>query len=266
MSEKRLGNTVKAVRLARQMTMAELAAECGLTKGFISQLESGTSNPSLNTLRKIAEALKVTVTDLLDAAESDGLVENVATEVLRPTILHEAPGPPEAAGVAELSLGPNGIHSLVTLPQGSRLSHFATSSKIEKHGSAVGTILAGRISLRQEQTVLELSRGAVASWDAAAGYTIEASGPAGASLVLFIPRGCRLPTFEAGRAGARIVTTVRSESPVPARSAVSPSPRRGIPVSTISGGPDAHRSRTPEGPLRLVAMRAQRLAERKGQS
>ena len=52
-----LGERVKAARLWRGMTMAELATACGLTKGFISQVESGSSNPSLNTLRKIAAAL-----------------------------------------------------------------------------------------------------------------------------------------------------------------------------------------------------------------
>ncbi len=266
MSEMRLGERVKAARVAQQMTMAELAARCGLTKGFISQLESGASNPSLNTLRKIGNALKVPVTDLLDSREARGSAEIVPTRVVRPTILHEAHNLPGELGVSLLSSGPAGIHSLVTIPQGSRLLHIASDLESDTHGTALVTVLAGTISLTQEHQELGLPRGAVASWDACSSYKIEATGLTYASLVLFTPHGCTVPTYQENRKAIRASTPLHTVAPVAVRPAVMPNRRRGIPVSLQGKGSDTSRTRTTEGPLRLVAMRAQRLAERRGQS
>ena len=60
-----LGERVKATRQARHMTLAALAGTSGLTKGFISQLERGRSNPSLESLRRIAASLGVTAQALM---------------------------------------------------------------------------------------------------------------------------------------------------------------------------------------------------------
>ena len=266
MSDKRLGERVKAARLAQKLTMAELATKCGLSKGFISQLESGASDTSLNTLRKIGDALKVPIAELLGAPENRGSVEVVPPDVLRPTILLEAFGLPREPGISVLSSGPDGIHALVTMRQGSRLLHVGNVVESEAHSTAVVTVIAGRISLAQEQDLLELSRGAVASWDSAASYTIEATGLADASLVLFIPQGCMVPTYEENGEATRTSAPLHSVAPVPVRSAVMPNRRAGIPVNMQTTRSDTGRTRTAEGPLRLVAMRAQRLAERRGQS
>lgn len=266
MSDKRLGERVKAARLAQGMTMVELATICGLTKGFISQMESGTSNPSLNTLRKIGNALKVPVSDLLDKADVSSLVEQVPPETPRPTILHEASGLAGQPGIFTLSSGPDGVHSLATVPAGSRLTHVGTMGEDETHGTAIVTVLAGRISLVQDHEGLELSRGGVASWDAGAGYTIEATGIADASLILFTPQGCALPAYQTTRAASKPARALHPVSPIPVHSGVAPDRRRGIPVSIQGRLSDSGEMGKAEGPLRLVAMRAQRLAARRGQS
>ena len=49
------------------MTLPALAERAGLSKGLISKLENNEdSNPSLSTLYKIAEALEITVADILE--------------------------------------------------------------------------------------------------------------------------------------------------------------------------------------------------------
>ena len=265
MSEERLGERVKVARLARQMTMAELAAECGLTKGFISQLESGASNPSLNTLRSIGVALNVPVTELLSSG-ARGSGEMVPTEMLRPTILHEAHGLAREPGVSVISSGPDGNHSLVVVPHGSRLVHTVNVEETETHGTVIGTVLIGSVSLRQRDQELELARGAVASWDTAAGYTIEATGPSDATLVLYTPYGCPLPTYQDNGRSTRTEKPVDSVSPVPARLNAVYDRARAIPVHLQIKGSNTGHTRTADGSLRLVAMRAQRLAERRGQS
>jgi len=63
-----VGGRIRALRLEREMTLPSLADESGLSKGLLSKLEnSDESNPSLDTLYKIAKALKVTLSDLLES-------------------------------------------------------------------------------------------------------------------------------------------------------------------------------------------------------
>lgn len=62
-----LGQTIRALRLQRQMTGTELARRCGVTKGLISQIERGTTVPSLDVLVRVANALEVSVGQLLDS-------------------------------------------------------------------------------------------------------------------------------------------------------------------------------------------------------
>lgn len=62
-----VGGRVRALRQERQMTLPGLAEAAGLSKGLLSKMEnSSDANPSLATLQKIAEALDVTLADLLD--------------------------------------------------------------------------------------------------------------------------------------------------------------------------------------------------------
>lgn len=48
-------------RKANNMTQKQLAEKTGITQADISRLENGESNPSLNTLKKLAEGLGMTL-------------------------------------------------------------------------------------------------------------------------------------------------------------------------------------------------------------
>jgi DNA-binding XRE family transcriptional regulator len=52
---------------AQRMTQEQLAKKAGVTQGYVVQFESGLKkNPSLPTLKKLARALGVPVTELLE--------------------------------------------------------------------------------------------------------------------------------------------------------------------------------------------------------
>lgn len=53
----RLAADVARIRLARQLSQAELARLCGTTQSAIARLERGSRPPRLDTLARIAEAL-----------------------------------------------------------------------------------------------------------------------------------------------------------------------------------------------------------------
>lgn len=60
-----IGARIRELRIARNMTQEELAGR-DFTKSFISQIEWGRANPSIDNLYVLADRLKVPVTALLD--------------------------------------------------------------------------------------------------------------------------------------------------------------------------------------------------------
>lgn len=62
-----LGLRVKALRKAANLTQDLLAERCGIFRTYLSRIENGTANPSLQVLATLAEALHVSIHDLLVA-------------------------------------------------------------------------------------------------------------------------------------------------------------------------------------------------------
>ncbi|WP_422460209.1 helix-turn-helix domain-containing protein [Endozoicomonas sp. ALB115] len=59
-------NTVKVWREYRGMSQKSLAENTGISEAMISQIESGKKQGSLKTITKIAQALNLTVDDIID--------------------------------------------------------------------------------------------------------------------------------------------------------------------------------------------------------
>jgi transcriptional regulator with XRE-family HTH domain len=63
----RIGAQLKAARLAARMSMAEVAEQAGLTKGFVSKLERDLVSVSVASLIRLCDALGVSVGSLFQA-------------------------------------------------------------------------------------------------------------------------------------------------------------------------------------------------------
>jgi transcriptional regulator with XRE-family HTH domain len=66
MTVRRMGTRLRALRKWRGWTQADLATRAGLHRVFIAQLEGGHKDPSLTTLEKLAKALRVRVSRLIE--------------------------------------------------------------------------------------------------------------------------------------------------------------------------------------------------------
>ena len=64
-----MGGRIRALRLARGLTLVQLAALADLSHPFLSQLERGRARPSMVSLEKIAKALGSSQVELLLAAD-----------------------------------------------------------------------------------------------------------------------------------------------------------------------------------------------------
>ena len=60
-----LAYNVRALRKEKGLSQEELANSCGLHRTYIGSVERGERNVTLSTLEALAEALDVTVIDLL---------------------------------------------------------------------------------------------------------------------------------------------------------------------------------------------------------
>lgn len=58
---KDLGKALKKIRRKSGLSMGKLAVKAGLSKGFISEVESGHKTPRIETLRKLGRALNVKI-------------------------------------------------------------------------------------------------------------------------------------------------------------------------------------------------------------
>ncbi|HET6487639.1 MAG TPA: helix-turn-helix transcriptional regulator [Spirochaetia bacterium] len=61
----RLGDRIRRVRHRRRLTLEAVAQKVGVTKSYMSWVETNQGEPSLGNLRKIAKALEVKAGRLL---------------------------------------------------------------------------------------------------------------------------------------------------------------------------------------------------------
>lgn len=63
---KKLGLSIKKLRDQRNLTQQQLADKSGIGLNFMGKIEVAFSKPSLDTVIKIADALNITVADLVN--------------------------------------------------------------------------------------------------------------------------------------------------------------------------------------------------------
>ncbi|WP_432010125.1 helix-turn-helix domain-containing protein [Streptomyces cucumeris] len=81
------GTAIRALRQALKMSLPQFAQLTGLDRGYLSRLERGLTGASTNTVRRIAQALEVSPTDITRG-------DDVPTKVSAPREV-PYPGTPE---------------------------------------------------------------------------------------------------------------------------------------------------------------------------
>ena len=65
-ARKKLGEKIQKFRKSQKISQVQLAFESGLSRQYISYLESGLKSPTIDTLLSIADALNIHIKELLD--------------------------------------------------------------------------------------------------------------------------------------------------------------------------------------------------------
>lgn len=63
---KQLGACIRALRLETGLSQVEFGEKCGFYQTYLSRVENGNANPTINALEVIANALGLTIFELFD--------------------------------------------------------------------------------------------------------------------------------------------------------------------------------------------------------
>lgn len=66
-----LGRAVRRLRRARRLSLEALAGQSGMHPTYVSAIERGLRNPTWARLRGLAQALDITISQLVTAAEGE---------------------------------------------------------------------------------------------------------------------------------------------------------------------------------------------------
>lgn len=67
----KLGKVVRELRVAAGLSQVEFGERCGFYQTYLSRVERGLANPSLNALEVIAKALGITIFELFDRVKAE---------------------------------------------------------------------------------------------------------------------------------------------------------------------------------------------------
>jgi transcriptional regulator with XRE-family HTH domain len=171
-----LASNLRRLRVARHLSLSELARTTGTSKATLSGIERGRANPTVDTLAGLAGALRVSIAELVQPAPVEEM--RVVRAAQRPLKHHrEGAGRRLLEGVEldgsvelfELSLPARHVHEMQARGAGSRIQMLVLKGKL----------IAGPI-----ERISELSAGDYASFPADGPHIYETTQGAARALVL----------------------------------------------------------------------------------
>src|SRR5207248_6380748 len=146
-----VGERLRAIRRSRRCTLRTVATRSGLSESFLSQVERGQSSASIASLRRIADALGVSIADLFEVDAMPG-----------PRVLRRDERPALAFGVLgrKLLLTPRPLRQLEVFV-GELDVGGSTGTEPYVHGDSeeLLVVLAGTVQLDLGSDLHELERG-----------------------------------------------------------------------------------------------------------
>ena len=152
MNDVEISKKICEYRKRKGLTIKELANLTGVTSSLLSQIEKGTANPSLNTIKQISNALNIPLFNFfINDSHTENLVvrknkrkkmvfkddENLAYELLTPNL----------QGDIEFVL--------MTIPP----NEYSSNEQFSHKGEEVAYVISGNVNLYMLNTVIELNCG-----------------------------------------------------------------------------------------------------------
>lgn len=176
-----VGATLQKMRLARGLTLEDLSRAAGVSKSMLSQIEREKANPTIAVAWRLANALGVSIGELLTS-------ENQVVEAIRVLEAHELPTlPGDHAGYVLRILGPMELagkfewYELTLAPNGELASNPHDPGATEHL-----TLLQGTMELEVDGEKKKLKTGATARYQADRNHCIHNPGKSEAKALLVV--------------------------------------------------------------------------------
>jgi transcriptional regulator with XRE-family HTH domain len=179
-----LGKRIQDLRRQRGLSTGELAARVQVTSGFISQLEHAKTDPSLQTLQRVAAALQVPLSNLLRD-------EEVKPQVIRKGerhVIHLGNGGLRASILSPLPSHNLELVLLELLPRGVSWTKGRFHEGHECH-----LVVKGKVRAYYGDDAYLLEEGDSIFWDGTAPHRLENVGDEGAQIVMALTPPAFLP-------------------------------------------------------------------------
>ncbi|MFK7691862.1 helix-turn-helix domain-containing protein [Paenibacillus sp. HJGM_3] len=157
-----IGSTIRAIRKRKNITIAQICEETGLSQGFMSQVETNKTSPSISTLESIAQALKVPLAYLL-------LKKEDRMNIVRKDERKITTSGSEHLKVEHLSSTKNVRMMLVEIPPGASTGDIPHAHE----GEEVHVVVKGRIYAEQGEDAAEFGEGDSFSWNACTPHMVR---------------------------------------------------------------------------------------------
>ena len=157
-----IGSTIRAIRKRKNITIAQICEATGLSQGFMSQVETNKTSPSISTLESIAQALNVPLAYLL-------LKKEERMRIVRKDERTITTSGSERLKVEHLSSTKNIRMMVVEFPPGA-----TTGDTPHAHeGEEVHVVIKGRIYAEQGEDGAEFGEGDSFSWNACTPHSVR---------------------------------------------------------------------------------------------
>ncbi len=180
-----LGQQIRTVRQSQQLTLETIAQRSGISIGALSQVERGKGNPAFFTLLKIAHALEVPLTSLLQLETRGSPV--VRSRKRRPLAPHFFEAPEVKSELLTPDLDRQLQICRYVLPPGATTE----STPFVHRGEEFITVVKGECVVGLEDVEYELGAGDSIAYAATTPHWFGNRGPRKAELLF----ACTPPTF-----------------------------------------------------------------------
>jgi len=145
-----IGKRVKSARSEKKLTLKQVAEKAGCSDVFLSQVERSQANPSIATLKKIANALEVSIIELIQD-EEDCLDEIVTRKADR--LLFKFPHTEVYSELLTRNTKRKNMQPLYKIVK----PGCGSEGLYTHHGEEMGIVISGALELTVDDTVYYLN-------------------------------------------------------------------------------------------------------------
>lgn len=144
-----VGERIRELRNAQELTQEELADRSNLTKGFISQLERDLTSPSLESLLGILRALDTDIVSFFRSHDQDRFVFNASDRVNTDVYPEVSEFQLMCPGTANFEMEP----AMVTIEPGQKIEESSHA------GEEFGYVLKGKVMVEYGERQSSVGKG-----------------------------------------------------------------------------------------------------------